>query len=315
MSAQTFVIPLLNGIVYGLLLFMLASGLTLIFSMMNIVNFAHASFYMLGAYVAYQLSTAIGFWAALLITPIVIASIGAIVERWGIRPVQKHGRIAEMLLTFSLGVIIPEVVQVIWGRVAVPYRIPAELAGSIQVLGVTYQIYRFFMMGLSILIFVSLYVVLKRTRIGLIVQASLTHSDMVGYLGHNVPRIFTGVFACGCGLAGLAGAVGGNAFTTEPGIAQSFGIVAFAVIVLGGMGSIGGALAASLLIGLIQNFAIALDYSIGGLIDQFMIRPIVGDWGASLEEIKINQMAPLLPYFLLVVVMAIRPQGLFGRRR
>ena len=161
----------LYGVSYGLLLFMLAAGLTLIFSMMGVLNFAHASFYMLGAYFAYQLSLWLGFWPALVVAPVLLFIIGALVERWGLRRVHKWGHVPELLFTFGLSYIIVELVQVIWGRAAVAYRVPDELDGPVawlQQMGITFPQYRMFMMAVAIGMLASIWLVLTRTRIGLV---------------------------------------------------------------------------------------------------------------------------------------------------
>jgi branched-chain amino acid transport system permease protein len=231
----------LIGVSYGLLLFMLAAGLTLIFSMMGVLNFAHASFYMLGAYVAYQISAWIGFWPALVLAPLVLFAIGALVERWGLRRVHKWGHVPELLFTFGLSYIVVELVQVIWGRAAVPYRVPAELDGPVgwlQSFNVIFPQYRMFMMAVAITMLVAIWLVLTRTRIGLVIQAALSHPQQVEALGHNVPRVFMLVFGGGSALAGLAGVVGGNAFVTEPAMASTVGAIVFVVIVVGGMAAL-----------------------------------------------------------------------------
>jgi branched-chain amino acid transport system permease protein len=305
----------LNGIVYGLLLFMLSSGLTLIFSMMGVLNFAHASFYMLGAYFAYQISAKIGFWPALVLAPLLTGLVGAAVERWGLRTVHKHGHVAELLFTFGLAFIIDELVQLVWGRLPVDYRVPSELSFPLfTVFSSDYPAYRMFMMLVSVGMFVALFGLLTKTRIGLIIQAALTHPDMVAMLGHNVPRIFSLVFGLGCGLAGLAGVIGGNAFTTEPGMAQSVGAIVFVVVVIGGLGSLTGALVASLLIGLVQTYCVAIDYSFAKLFAVFgltvtPLTPLYDVWRLTLAQI-----APILPYLLLILTLALRPRGLLGRR-
>ena len=294
---------------------MLSSGLTLIFSMMGVLNFAHASFYMLGAYFAYALSTQIGFWPALVLAPLLVGAIGALVERYGLRSVHKYGHIPELLFTFGLSYVIVEVVQLIWGRSAVPYAIPEELSGSLFTLyTTTFPMYRGFMMAIAILMLVAIYLVLTRTRIGLVIQAALTRPDMVEALGHNVPRVFMLVFGGGCALAGLAGVIGGNAFVTEPSMAHLVGSIIFVVVVVGGMGSLVGALLASLLIGIMQTFAVALDYSllhIGTWLGQ--------QWGPEtfgypVLKLTISQVAPILPYALLILILIFRPRGLLGTR-
>lgn len=308
-------ITLLNGLSYGLLLFMLSSGLTLIFSMMGVLNFAHASFYMLGAYFAYAVSSHLGFWPALVLAPLGVGIVGALVERYGLRAVHKHGHVHELLFTFGLSYIVIEAVQLIWGRAAVPYPIPAELDGPLFTLyTTTFPIYKGFMMLVAVLMLLSIYLVLTRTRIGLVIQASLTHPDMAESLGHNVPRVFMLVFGGGCALAGLAGVIGGNAFVTEPGMAATVGSIIFVVVVVGGMGSLLGALAASLLIGILQTYAVALDYNLLGLIGKFGIEVAPDAPGYTVLSLTISQVAPILPYLLLVLILIFRPRGLMGTR-
>ncbi|MEY4099510.1 MAG: hypothetical protein RL300_681 [Pseudomonadota bacterium] len=282
-----FTVSLLNGFSYGLLLFLLSSGLTLIFSMMGVLNFAHASFYMLGAYFAYSLSEWLGFWPALALAPLMVGGLGALFERFMLRRVHRLGHVAELLITFGLSYLVLEGVQLVWGRSSVDYRIPVMLDGPLMTLfDIQFPLYRAFMMGVALLILVALWLLLKRTRTGLVIQAALTHPGMVEALGHDVPRIFMWVFGGGCALAGLAGVLGGNAFVTEPGMATAVGGIVFVVVVVGGVGSLGGAFLASLLIGLMQTFAVGLGISV----------------------------APILPYLLMVLVLICRPRGLAGVR-
>ncbi len=310
---EFFLISLLNGVSYGLLLFMLSSGLTLIFSMMGVLNFAHASFYMLGAYFAYALSQFAGFWVALLLAPLAIGALGMLVERYGLRRVHRHGKIPELLFTFGLAYVIVELVQLTWGRMAVPYAIPDALQGSLFTLyTTTFPVYRAFMMLVAVVMLLSLWLLLTRTRIGLVIQAALTHPQAVEALGHDVPRVFMWVFGGGCALAGLAGVIGGNAFVTEPGMAHALGSIIFVVVVVGGMGSLAGALAASLLIGVLQTFAVSLDVSLADLLHAFGAS--AGGAAHPLLTTTISQVAPVLPYLLLVGMLILRPRGLLGRR-
>ncbi|MDP1531560.1 MAG: branched-chain amino acid ABC transporter permease [Rhodoferax sp.] len=282
-----FTISLLNGLSYGLLLFLLSSGLTLIFSMMGVLNFAHASFYMLGAYFGYSVSTWLGFWPALVLAPLIVGGLGALFERFLLRRVHRFGHVAELLMTFGLSYLILEVVQLVWGRSSVDYRVPVALDGPLLTLfGIQFPAYRAFMMGVAVGMLAALWLLLRHTRVGLVIQAALTHPGMVEALGHNVPRVFMWVFGGGCALAGLAGVLGGNAFVTEPGMAAALGGIVFVVVVVGGVGSLGGAFLASLLIGLMQTFAVGLDVSV----------------------------APILPYLLMVLVLVFRPRGLAGAR-
>ncbi len=312
---EFFFVTLLNSLSYGLLLFMLSSGLTLIFSMMGVLNFAHASFYMLGAYFAYQVGLHTGFWPALFLAPLIVGALGAATERFGLRTVHKFGHVAELLFTFGLAYVIEEVVHLIWGRAPVDYRIPDELDFTLFTLFTTqYPAYRGFMMLVSVGMLIALYLLLTRTRIGLVIQASLTHPEMVESLGHNVPRVFMLVFAGGAALAGLAGVIGGNAFITEPGMAVAVGSIVFVVVVFGGMGSLAGAFIASLIIGGLQTFSVALDYSILNLLAMIGISISRDSSWHGLLAITVSQTAPVLPYLMMVLMLIVRPRGLMGTR-
>jgi branched-chain amino acid transport system permease protein len=312
---EFFLLTLLNSLAYGLLLFMLSSGLTLIFSMMGVLNFAHASFYMLGAYFAYQTGLYVGYWPALFLAPILVGALGAVTERYGLRRVHKFGHVAELLFTFGLAYVIEEVVHLIWGRAPVDYRIPAELDFTLfTIYSTQYPAYRVFMMLISVGMLVSLYLALTRTRIGMIVQASLTHPDMVEALGHNVPRVFMLVFAGGTALAALAGVLGGNMFITEPGMAIAVGTIVFVVVVVGGMGSLAGAFIASLIIGALQTFSVALDYSMLNFFGLFGVTVSRESIWYGLWEITLSQTAPVMPYLLMVLMLIVRPRGLMGKR-
>jgi len=233
---EFFLVQTLNGLSYGLLLFMLASGLTIVFSLMGVLNFAHASFYMLGAYFAYQISRWIGFWPALAIAPLLVGLLGMLVERFALRRAHRYGHVAELLFTFGLAYLIEEATHLVWGRTAVEYRVPPELDGPLfSVMGSQYPMYRGFMMLIAVAMLVSIWLVLKKTRIGLVIQAALTHPETVEALGHNVPRVFMLVFGGGVALAGLAGVIGGNAFVTDPGMAAALGPIVFVIVVVGGM--------------------------------------------------------------------------------
>ena len=305
-------ISLLNGVTYGLLLFMLCSGLTLIFSMMGILNFAHASFYMLGAYFAYQLSTWIGFWPALVLAPPLVGVAGALIERYGLRKAHRYGHVAELLFTFGLSFLIMEVVQLIWGKAVVDYRVPPSLEGTLfTIYSTSFPIYKGFMMLVSVGMLAMLYALLAYTRTGLIIKAALSRPDMVQALGHDVPRIFTLVFGGGAALAGLSGVIGGNAFVTEPGMAAAVGPIVFVVVVVGGLGSLAGAFIASLLIGILQTFMVGWDYSI---IDVALIFGVQLHSTSTLARLSLTQLAPIMPYLLMVAILIFRPRGLMGTR-
>ncbi|MDB3955768.1 branched-chain amino acid ABC transporter permease [Alphaproteobacteria bacterium] len=309
------IFTLFNGLLYGMLLFMLSSGLTLIFGMMGVLNFAHASFFMLGAYFAYQISKYIGFVPALFIAPLIVAFCGAMVEKYALRRVHKFGHVAELLFTFGLFYIIEELVQMVWGKVPVGYHVPQFLDFTLfSMSGMGYQAYAIFTLFVSIVIFLALFSVLTKTRAGLIIQAALTHPEIVSSLGHNVPRVFMAVFGLGCALAGLAGVLAGNTLGTEPSMALSLGPIVFVVIVVGGLGSLKGALVASILIGVLQTTAISLDLSINSLIETLGYAVDLESLWHILTGLTISQIAPILPYLLLVVMLIVRPRGLFGNR-
>ena len=311
---EFFTISLLNGISYGLLLFMLSSGLTLIFSMMGVLNFAHASFYMLGAYFGYSVTEWLGFWPALVLAPLMVGGLGAVFERFVLRRVHKFGHVPELLITFGMSYIILELVQLVWGRSSVDYRVPQALDGPLFTLfGTQFPMYRAFMMGVALAMLAALWLLLTRTRIGLVIQAALSHPEMTEALGHNVPRVFMLVFGGGCALAGLAGVIGGNAFVTEPSMAVSVGGIIF-VVVVGGMGSLGGAFLASLLIGLVQTFAVAMDVSVLTTLQHLGVMLTEQTPGYALWKLKISQVAPILPYLFLVLMLIFRPNGLLGTR-
>ena len=301
-----------NSLTYGLLLFMLTSGLTLIFSMMGVLNFAHASFYMLGAYFAYQISTWIGFWPALLIAPLLVGAIGALVEKYALRRAHRYGHVAELLFTFGLAFLIEEIVHLIWGRSAVDYKIPDLLDRPLfTIFSTSFPAYKGFMMLISIGMLYALYSVLTKTRIGLIIQAALNKPEMVEALGHDVPKIFMLVFGGGVALAALAGVIGGNAFITEPGMASAVGSIVFVIVVVGGMGSLGGAFIASILIGFIQTIFVALSINFSDIL-RFVGIDISPE--STFGHLTLTELAPVIPYLLMVGILIFRPRGIMGVR-
>ena len=306
---------LLNGISYGLLLFMLSSGLTVIFGMLGVLNFAHASFYMLGAYFAASLTALAGFWVGLLVAPPLVGLLGALFERFCLRRVRSSGHAAELLVTFGLAYIVLELVQLGWGRGVVDYRVPAMLDGPLFTLaGNRFALYRGFMMLVALTMLLFIWLLLVRTRFGLVLRAAVTHPQALEALGHNVPRVFTLVFGTGCALAALAGVVGGNTYVTEPDMALSMGGVVFVVVVVGGMGSLAGALLASLLIGVLQTFAVAVDGSVLSALGAAGVAISPDTPGYVFWKLKLSQLAPILPYLLLVLMLIFRPRGLLGPR-
>jgi branched-chain amino acid transport system permease protein len=339
MDASYLLISTLNGLSVGLLLFMLASGLTLIFSMMGVLNFAHASFYMLGAYVAFSVTQVVGFWWGLVLAPPIVGVLGAAFERFALRRVHKFGHVPELLITFGLSYIVLELVQLVWGRQALNFLPPDALRGPLftivelptglslawgeppqackAVVGAVctqFPTFRAFGMGVAVAMLVAVWLLLTRTRIGLVIQAALTHPEMVEALGHNVPRVFMLVFGGGTALAALAGVIGGALRVTEPSMALAVGAVVFAVIVIGGMGSLAGAFVASVLLGVLDSFAVSSDRSIADGLRALSIAVGPDTFGYAVWSVKISQVAAILPYLLLVLILIFRPKGLFGTR-
>jgi branched-chain amino acid transport system permease protein len=312
MDAVAFAV--LNGVIYGLLLFMVSAGLTLIFGMMGVLNFAHASFYMLGAYFAYALQGVVGFAAAVLLSTLLVGLVGVIVERGFLRRVHRYGHAHELLLTFGLSFIIAELVKLFFGNYPVDYRIPKSLHFAAFAIGTQqYPAYRVLMGGTALLMFAAIYVLLTYTRVGIVVRAAIYKPRMVEALGHPVQLVFMGVFGIGAALAGLAGAVAGAFYTTNPNMALEIGVMVFVVVVVGGLGSLGGAMAASLLIGILTSLAVGVDASIADLAALFGAR----QWAESvggLMTLKLSSLAQTIPFALMLLVLLIRPSGLMGER-
>lgn len=311
-------VNIIDGLVTGLLLFMLSAGLTLIFSMMGVLNFAHASFYMLGAYFAYQISMFLGFWMGLLIAPPLVGLIGAAVERYGLRRVHQYGHVPELIFTFGLALLIEEVVQFFWGKDQIPYEAPEILnfaAFSISVYDIA--AYKVFMIFLSLAIFGGLLFVLTKTRVGMIIQAALSYPRTVEALGHNVPLVFMGVFGVGTALAGVAGVIAGPVLSTFPGMAVVLGSIVFVTIVIGGLGSLGGALVSALIIGWLTTFAKAYNVRMEDILTGIGFskpEPIWDSMWQDLWTLTSPQIADILPYLLMVLILVFRPYGLFGKR-
>lgn len=306
---------LLYGLSYGLLLFMLSAGLTIIFSLMGVLSFAHGSFYMLGGYAAYAVSGRLGFWPALLIAPLAVGAVGALVERYGLRRVHRYGQAHQLLFTFGLSFVFVQTVQLIWGFKAKRYMFPPELQGPMFFIYATpFPRDRVFVMAIALFMLAAVWLLLTRTRFGLAIQAALTHPHMVESLGHNVPRIGTMVFAGGCALAGLAGVIGGTGYNTSPGMGATMGSIVFVVIVIGGMGSLAGAFAASLLIGVFQTVGVTLNVSMLDLLAALSLPREPGTFAYPVLATRLSDIAPILPYLLMIVVLVLRPRGLMGKR-
>jgi len=306
-------VSLLNGVVYGLLLFMVSAGLTLVFGMMGVLNFAHASFYMLGAYAAYAVSSHVGFWPGLLVGTLVAALAGVVVERGLLQRVRRFGHTQELLLTFGVAFVIEEVVKALFGPYPVAYGIPQALRFSLFSIGDSQVPFFRILIGLTaLLMFGAIVALLRYTRLGLIVRAAVLRPQMVSMLGHNVPAVFTALFAVGAAMAGLAGAVGGAFYSTTPNMALELGVLVFVVVVVGGLGSLGGALAASLLIGVAVSFTVSIDASLGDLARAMGLVKTLPSSGPL--SVRLSDTAGVIPYALMLAVLLFRPSGFAGDR-
>ena len=310
------IVSLLNGVVHGLLLFMVSAGLTLIFGMMGVLNFAHASFYMLGAYFALHAAGASAASGRRSSSPRLSSGWSAsLVERYFLRRVHHHGHAHELLLTFGLSFIIEELIKLFFGNFG---RLPdAELAATSppsRSSRANYPVYRLLMGAVAIAMFAVIYLLLTRTRVGIVVRSAIYRPRMVEALGHNVPLVFMGVFGVGAALAGLAGAVAGAFYTTSPNMALELGVIVFVVVVVGGLGSLGGAMLASLLIGLFTSLAVGVDAA-------SPICSACSDAGRGPSEVgglftlKLSTLAASIPFALMLLILLVRPAGLMGDRQ
>jgi branched-chain amino acid transport system permease protein len=282
---STIVIQILHGLAYGMLLFLVASGLTLVFGMMNVLNIAHASFYMLGAYFSYQMLKMGGnFWVGLVVCPLLVGLLGVFMERFLLRRVHAGGHVQEFVITFGILFVINELVKWIWGTAPLPVPIPPALSGSVMIMGNVYPVYRLFILFFSLGILIFLAFILMKTRLGITVRAAVSDRDMVSALGTNTPRVFMLVMGIGTWLAGLAGVIAGPFISTYPGMALEILVDCFIVTVTGGLGSLLGAVVASFLIGQLSSFGILF----------------------------IPRFAIVFAFLLMAVVLIIKPSGLFG---
>lgn len=307
-------VAFLNGAIYGLLLFMVSAGLTLVFGMMGVLNFAHASFYMMGAYIAYSLVGIVGFPLAVIISPIIVGLVGVVVERYFLRRVHRYGHAHELLLTFGLSFIIAEVIKLFFGNFPVDFRMPSSLDfAAFRIGGTDYPVYRLLMGGVALGMFGLIYALLSTTRVGIVVRSAIYRPRMAEALGHNVPVLFMSVFGVGAMLAGLAGALAGAFYTTNPNMALELGVMVFVVVVIGGLGSLEGAMVASLLIGIMTSLAVGVDASLADLLGLVGL----GDWARAVGGVltlQVSSLAATLPFALMLLVLLVRPSGLFGEK-
>lgn len=279
---------LLHGLVYGMLIFLVASGLTLVLGMMDIINFAHASIYMIGAFLCYQVMQWSGnFWLALLLAPVACAFLGILLERGLLRHIHGSGQLNELLVTFGLAMVITEVVSWIYGSSPLPVSTPGQLTGSLQLWsGLKYPLYRLFILVLSGVVLAFMFYLLKKTRLGISIRACVEDGGMANALGTNVSFVLMAVMGIGAWLAGVAGVIVAPYLSVYAGMYNDMIIDCFAVIAVGGLGSLGGSLIASLLVGQIESLGVVF-----------------------LPTISI-----VLIYLFMVIVFIVKPHGLLGKK-
>lgn len=302
MDVSLLLVQTLNGIQFGVLLFLLAAGLTLVFGIMDLINLAHGAFYMLGAYFAAMLYKATAsFWVAVVLALPLTFVLGLAVEMLTLRTMYTRNHLDQVLLTFGLLLSFDEGARLLWGPQSQPFLKPAFLEGQIQLIaGTPYPIYRLVIIGLGLVVTLLLSLLVTHTRVGMQIRAGASNRQMVGALGVNVKVLFTLVFALGATLAGLAGLVAGPLISIEPGMGDTILILSFVVIVIGGIGSIRGAFVGALLIGLVDTLGRSF---LTQLLGTFLAPATASGVGPAL--------ASMLIYICMVAVLFCRPQGLF----
>ena len=280
-------IQVLNGVQYGLLLFLIASGLTLVFGILNVINLAHGSFYMIGAYLAYALTLKTGnLWLSILLGLPVAVLIGLAVERLMIRPLYSRDHLYQVLLTYGLILVFNELQSVIFGNDVHGVPVPAMLQASIPLTeNLSYPVYRLAVSAICLVMVAVMCFVIQKTRLGMSIRAGSVNREMVQSLGINIKLLYAVVFAIGAGLAALAGMIAAPLSSVYPGLGEHVLIVCFVIVVIGGIGSIRGAFIAALLIGLADTFG----------------------------KVLVPDFASVATYALMAAVLLWRPQGLFGR--
>jgi len=307
MTTQYYFFLLVNGLCQGMLLFIIASGLSLVFGVLRVINFAHGSLYMIGAFIAYSLSTLLTggsfahFLLLLLLAPPAIAILGFLLEVTLFRRVYGEEHLLQLLLTYALVLILDDFVRLIWGGEPRSVTRPEILAGSVDFLGLALPSYNVFILIIGPLVAIGLWVLLYRSRAGNLIRAAVTYPDTLGALGVNVSWVMTSTFMLGCWLAGLGGVLVSAMANIDLGIGMEKIIECFAVVVIGGLGSIGGALLGSLIIGVGITYFPVLCESVSLLL-----------FGTTFG-IPFVRWALVFPYAVMAIVLIVRPWGLFGK--
>jgi branched-chain amino acid transport system permease protein len=295
----------LNGLQLGVMLFLMAAGLTLVFGIMNMVNLAHGALYMVGAYLAtFFLQQTGSFVAAVVLALGGTLLVGIVTEVIALRTLYERDHLDQVLATFGLILIFNELVAMLWGRAAIFSSLPEALTGHVQIVGnLRYPLYRLIIIGIGLAVALLLWLVVTRTRLGMLIRAGASNRAMVAALGINIRLLYTVVFGFGAALAGLAGLLAGPIYAVQPGMGELVLIQVFVVIVIGGIGSIRGALAGALIVGMVDTMGRAF------------LKPMLSTViSASAADTAGPALASMLIYLLMAVVLTFRPEGLFPAR-
>lgn len=279
-------INLFNGLVYGALLVVMCSGLALIYGLRRVVNFAHGSLYMLGAYIGYSVASHFSFWAALAVVPLVMALLGVLLDRYGFRLLQDRDPLSVVLVTFGLLLVIEDFVQSVWGKSNLSVSAPEVLSTSIDLFGVSVPAYRVCVILVGAIVALGLSLWLRYSRLGLFVRAASTDPTTTGMQGINTDALSAGVVGLGTALAGLAGVVAAPFLSLSPSMSADVLIDSFVVVVIGGLGSLAGAFVAAMLLGMVQ----------------------------AIGAVYLPDVAVLIPFILMVAVLIWKPAGFAGSR-
>ena len=286
-DAEFWIVQFLNGLQFSMLLFLLSVGLTVIFGLLHFINLAHGSLYALGAFIGVSVAPRFGYWSALVVAPVVVMGVGTALYLGLIRHMRHSGPMAQVLVSFGLIFVLLDIFRLTWGDIPTGLEPPAVLSGPAVFFGIHYPAYRLFIILLGLCVIGVLSLVLSRTPVGIVMRASVENDAMAACLGINVERLFFSVFCVGCALAGLAGVVAAPVLAVSPGMGADILIPALIVVVVGGLGSLNGAIAGSLIVGFTETFG----------------------------SILAPQLASVLTYLMLAGVLIFRPSGLFAVRR
>jgi len=305
MTATLLVEQLLNGLQYGLMLFLIAAGLTLVFGIMDVLNLAHGSLYMIGAYLAATIARAsCSFWIALPAAVVATGLIGLLLEITLMRRLYRRDHLAQVLATFAVILIADDSVRLLWGPAPILLSAPAALSGPVQILpGVLYPAYRLLIIAVGLVLALALYLFIAHTRTGMLVRAGSSNRDMARLMGARVERLFAIIFMLGAMLSAVAGALLGPLLAVEIGMGENILILALVVIVIGGIGSIRGAFVGAVLVGLVDTAGRAF---LPDVLNHFLAGAVAAQLGPALAAIAI--------YVLMAAVLFLRPQGLFPAR-